>query len=219
MLFLAWDPVGLSLEGVRLVNGYRGGIEPRKRLTYENANALRLSAASWYHEPSFGIELRIPGLEPAGNGWHRVPDPLPRVRLVSRAVVTDDPVAQLATTDLASAALTTHSLDLNGGPAGTAEMTHERPGHLRIETQAEATRLLVVSESHDPGWRVVIDGTPAAVERVNGDFLGCVVGPGAHVVEFTFRPPALIAGMALSLAGLAGCLLLARLPVMRPRRT
>jgi hypothetical protein len=218
MLFLAWDPLGLSLEGVRLVNGYRGGIEPRKRLTYEDVNALRLSCASWYREPSFGIELRIAGLEAAGNGWHRVPDPLPRVRLMSRAAVSDEPAAQLATTNLATTALTTHDLDLDGGPAGTAVMTEERPGQLGVETQAEAKRLLVVAESHDPGWGVTVDGTPAAVERINGDFLGCVVSPGRHRVEFTFRPPALLAGKALSLIGASACLLLTGLPFLRRRR-
>jgi hypothetical protein len=205
ILFLAWEPLGLSLEGVRLVNGYRGGIEPRKRLSYEDVHALRLAGASWYHEPSFGIDLRIPGLEPAGDGWFRVPDPLPRVRLVSRALVGED----LNAIDIATTALTTHDVALDGGPAGNACLSSDQPGRLSIDTQAEATRLLVVSESHDPGWCVTVDGKPAEVERVNGDFLGCVVGPGRQHVVFTFRPTAVVAGRALSLVGLAACLLLA----------
>ena len=39
-------------------------------------------------------------------------------------------------------------------------------------------QLLVVSESYHPGWQAAVDGVPQPVLRVNGDFLGCVVGPG-----------------------------------------
>jgi hypothetical protein len=39
------------------------------------------------------------------------------------------------------------------------------------------------------------------VLRVNGDFLGCVVQPGAHRVELRFIPRSLVAGALTSLGG------------------
>jgi hypothetical protein len=136
-----------------------------------------------------------------------VPGTLPRVRLVGRAVASDDPAHDLGDIDPATTALVTHPLDLDDVPAGTAMLVEERPGRLRIDTEAPGQQLLVVAESHDPGWEVTIDGKAAEVERVNGDFLGCVVSAGGHAVEFVFRPAVLRQGRMLSLAGLAAALL------------
>jgi hypothetical protein len=217
VLCLAWNPNCFLLRGVRLVNGYRGGIEPGSRLDYTQVSALRLAGASWYREATFDPVLTIPGLEAAGGGWFRVPDPLPRVRLVSQALASDDPAQELANVDLAATALTTHEIPLDHGPAGHAALVVDDPGRLRVETEVSGRRLLVVSESFDPGWQASIDGASAAVERVNGDFLGCEVGPGRHVVDFTFRPAALRAGRWLSGLGLVACLLLGACTLL-PRR-
>jgi hypothetical protein len=214
VMHLGWQPGPLLLRGGRLVNGYRGGLEPRKRLDYADVAALRLAGAAWYHEAPLGL-LPVPaGLEAVGDGWHRVPDPLPRVRLVGRAVAGDD----LAGFPIETTALTTHTLDLEGGPAGTALLTEERPGRLTVEAYAPARQLLVVSESYDPGWQAMIDGVPGTVERINGDFLGCVVDRGLHRVELTFSPTSIRWGKALSLTGLTGCALLAGLAVCLRRR-
>jgi hypothetical protein len=168
-----------------------------------------VAGAAWYREAPLGLVAVPAGLEAAGKGWYRIPGPLPRVRLVGDALASDEPARDLATINPATTALAARPLDLDGGPAGTAVLIEERPGYLRIDTEAPGRQLLVVAESHDPGWEVRIDGTPAAVERVNGDFLGCAVGAGSHEVEFNFRPAVLRKGRLLSLAGLAAVLLLA----------
>src|SRR5262249_18273537 len=151
-------------------NGYRGGLEPRKSLDYTEVAALRVAGVAWYHEAPLGLVPVPAGLEPAGAGWYRVPAPLPRLRPVGRAGARDEPPRDLAAIDPATTALTTRPLDLDDGPAGTAVLAEERPGRLRIDTEAPGQQLLVVAESHDPGWVVQIDGMPAEVERVNGDF-------------------------------------------------
>jgi hypothetical protein len=48
----------------------------------------------------------------------------------------------------------------------------------------------------------MIDGTPATVYRINGDFLGCVVEPGNSEVRLEFRPDSLLRGRLVTLAGL-----------------
>jgi hypothetical protein len=206
-----WSFTGCTalLHGERMVNGYRGGIEPRKQLDYQTLNALRAAGTAWWQGGPAGETTPVAGLESFGNRWYHIPDPLPRVRLVSRAVPSDDPARDLAGIDIQNAALSTRPLDLDGGPAGSATLTEERPGRLCIQTNAPGSQLLVVSESHAPGWQVRIDGRPGTIERVNGDFLGCVVGAGSHTIEFTFAPAALRWGRLLSLAGLLGVLLLA----------
>jgi uncharacterized membrane protein YfhO len=55
---------------------------------------------------------------------------------------------------------------------------------------------------------VFLDGNPATVEQVNGDFLGCIVPAGARDVRFLFDPLSLRIGKAISLAGLGACVLL-----------
>ena len=52
------------------------------------------------------------------------------------------------------------------------------------------------------GWRATLDGQPVPVERVNGDFLGCVVPTGSHAVRLQFRPVHLAVGRYVSLTGL-----------------
>jgi hypothetical protein len=209
-------PTRLLLHGERLVNGYGGGIEPKKRLNYLTVPALRVAGAAWYREFWLRDTLQVPGLEPYGNFWYRVPDPLPRFRLVTRAVASDHPAADLLTIDVDTTALTERPLDLADEPAGTAHCTLEEPGHLCIEVDSPGRQLLVVSESHEPSWQVAVDGAPAEVLRVNGDFLGCVVGPGRHAVEFHFRPASVRWGLALSLAGLGLTILLGCMALLAP---
>lgn len=205
----AWHGTQSILLGERLVNGYRGGIEPRKCLNYYQMCTLQVAGAAWYREADVGPAEKIAGLVPYGNGWYCVPDPLPRVRLLGKGIFSGDPGHDLPNLDLVHAALVTRPLDLDDGPAGKATLIEDRPGRLRVETESPGRQLLVVAESHDPGWHATIDGQPAAVERVNGDFLGCVVGPGQHTVELVFAPLCLLWGRVLSGIGMAGaCLLL-----------
>jgi hypothetical protein len=203
----------LLLDEACLVDGYHGGLEPRKRLDYERADALRLAGVHFCHGCESTSKKPIPGLQPAGSGWYRLTDPLPRVRLVGRALASDDPARHLSAIDLRTTALTPQPVDLDEDKPGTAVLHEERPGRLAIETNADGRQLLVVSESYDPGWQAAVDGAPAELLPAYGDFLACVVGPGRHTVQLTFRPPALVAGKWLSLGGTAACLLLMALSV------
>jgi uncharacterized membrane protein YfhO len=77
---------------------------------------------------------------------------------------------------------------------------------------------LVINQSWHHGWRAFIDGQPAAVVRVNGDFFGCVAAQGNHRVEFRFEPPGLRHGMMFGFAGLA-CMVLGVLWLGRSRQS
>jgi hypothetical protein len=202
-------PIRLLLQGERLVNGYWGGIEPRKWLDYLTVNALRVAGTGWYREMWTNDTSKVPGLEPFGRWWYRVPRPLPHVRLVSRARVSAEPARDLQDIDVDTTALVTHPIRLEEGDAGTAVLTDEKPGELHVRVEAPGRQLLVLAESYDPGWQAFVDGVPVTAERINGDFMGCAVEAGPHDVHFIFRPASLRYGRVLSLFSLAVALVIA----------
>ena len=137
--------------------------------------------------------------------WSRVPNPLPRVRLVSQTRLSFDPAADIAAIPLETTALVETPLSLPPSTPGEAVVTRETPGRIEIDVHCPASQLLVVAESHHPGWRAEIDGRPAQVLRVNGDFIGCPVEAGRHAIVFEFRPESLQRGWMATITGI--CLL------------
>lgn len=204
-----------------VVQGYRGGLEPGKRLDYHTLPALRLANTAWHHLSRWAKTESIPGLRRADECWHEVPKPLPRVRLVSRTQVSDNTAADILHIDLETTALTTHPLLASAGrlppgcALGTARLMHESPGEIEVHVSAPGRRLLVVADSFDPGWRATVDDNQVSVERVNGDFMGCVIERGEHDIRFFFRPPCLFYGRLLSLSGFTLTLLIAVLSCLQ----
>ncbi|NLS94305.1 MAG: YfhO family protein [Planctomycetaceae bacterium] len=58
----------------------------------------------------------------------------------------------------------------------------------RIDYVSEQDGLVCLSEMHDSGWKVNIDGVPAEVHRALEHFLGVQVPAGVHRVVFAYRP-------------------------------
>ncbi len=58
----------------------------------------------------------------------------------------------------------------------------------RVTVQAEGPGLLVLSEIAYPGWRVRVDGAPAALLHPAGLLRGVLLPPGRHTVEFSYSP-------------------------------
>lgn len=92
-------------------------------------------------------------------------------------------------------------LDCGDGCAGTVRR-HARAGETQLDVQAPAAGELVVRDNFARGWRAEVDGEPAAVRDAAGH-LAVAVGPGAHRVVLRYRPPALGAGLALTVFGAA----------------
>lgn len=84
---------------------------------------------------------------------------------------------------------------------------------VEVETAAPQPAVLVVSQLHDPGWQVLLDGETAPLLRVDYAFQGVILPRGPHRVELVYRPLTVRVGMlasALSLAVLAALLVLPR---------
>jgi len=200
----------LVLAGWHRADGY-AGLDPRKQLDYGRLAALRAAGVRWVKRGS--RTARIAGLRPCGPNWLEVPEPLDRVRLATKKkkgpglFCAKHPSGRSGKTNQVPFSFS------------SVRVLDDRPGCLHIRCDCPSPQLLVVAESYHPGWQARVEGEPRHVFRVNGDFIGCIVGPGLEHVELTFRPPSLRRGRLASLAGLGllGCCLVCFGHRPRPR--
>ena len=68
--------------------------------------------------------------------------------------------------------------------------------------------LYLTSIPQDGGWRVSIDGKKVDTEVLCGALLGFEMPAGNHVVEFSYRVPGMIPGIAISLGGIGLAILI-----------
>jgi hypothetical protein len=207
----------MTLRGWSRADGY-AGLEPRRQLDFRLLPALRVAGVRWVqcNEATLGIA----GLKPYDHQWLEVPGPLPRVRLVTQVRTSSDPARDIARIHPETTALCEVPLTLPASEPGKAVLTSDRPGRLEIEVDCPAAQLLVVAESYHNGWRAAVDDRPQKVYRVNGDFMGCVVGPGKHRVVLDFRPDSLERGWLTSCFGLSllGVYFLGSMTWPKPKR-
>jgi hypothetical protein len=188
---LGWGNT-LLLKNYQLAIGYVG-LYPGTRISWERSPVFpRLAGA----QLEFDGNARISA----------VSDSVARARLLVDVRVTDNVARDVEGLDLQQTALLDHPVAPLSGPAGTALVTLDRPGHLVVETTAPGRQLLSVSERFHEGWSVSEQGRALDPVRVNGDFLGVVLEPGTHRVEFRFGPASFRFGVIASAAGLLALL-------------
>jgi hypothetical protein len=169
--------------------------------------------------------LDVPGLTLVYDGpdarVYRVEGALPRAFVAGGQRVTADPEAQLD-------AVTSPSFDgrrlavteeriagVGERPAagGSARITAYEDERVVVRAQARRPGILVLGDTHFPGWKATVDGREAPIERVDYVFRGVKVGAGAHTVEFRYEPLSWRAGWItslLSLLALAGVVVVGR---------
>lgn len=175
------------LVGAENLSGY-ASLRPKRALEPWTAEGLRVAGVRWFCPENHRV-------------WRETDPPLPYARLASECRTPGDVRKTLATIDPERVALVEGAPSLDGGSPGTARLIEKGNGSIVVDTNAPATRFLVVSESASTGWRVEIDGVPGQVKHAYGDFIGCVVPAGTHRVAFHFDPPGLRTGMAFSALG------------------
>ncbi len=204
----------ITLAGWRRADGY-AALEPAARPVSGQAPlpALRAAGVRWVRRTE--ANDRIAGLVPHDDAWLQVPRPLPRVRLATPTATRVKATGDDARPPRESSPPIDEPRELPPSPPGTARVLEERPGHFQIRVECPTRQLLVVAERYHAGWRAEVDGRAQPVVRVDGTFLGCVVGPGRQQVVLDFRPESLWWGWATSLAGLlavCGCAVAGLLP-------
>lgn len=74
--------------------------------------------------------------------------------------------------------------------------------HLKFDVSSSEGDLLFISVPYDRGWHIRLDGRETESERVMGILTGVRMTSGNHEIEMRYIPPGLIAGIAVSLAGI-----------------
>ncbi len=142
-------------------------------------------------------------------------DALPRAKLYSRwqSGATDDAVLKTLfdpAFDPASRVFVAGDVPASPAaetnpPSGSVAIVHYAPKAIRLQADASAPSVLMLADHYDPGWKVLVDGRPAALLRCDFLLRGVYLPPGAHQVEFKFQPP--IGWLYVSLAAVAAALL------------
>jgi hypothetical protein len=88
-------------------------------------------------------------------------------------------------------------------PIATAKITSYKPNELKIETMADHSSFLVVSEINYPGWIALIDGKEEPIFQTNYLLRGVALAPGKHTIEMKYSAPAFWKGVYVSLLTLS----------------
>jgi hypothetical protein len=174
------------LRGMRLSSGYLG-LEARTAIDRESEIGWRLAGVTWHLD---------------GQEWTRVPDAMPRARLIANVRSGAHIAGDLAGLDIGRVALVQTAVPPLSGAPGDARVLADRPGHIVVRTTAPATQLLVLTERFHEGWHATDGERSCPVLPVYGDYLACVVSSGTHDIVFTFAPASFRNGLRITLAGL-----------------
>jgi len=75
-----------------------------------------------------------------------------------------------------------------------------------LEASCAGPRLIFLSETYYPGWKVWVDGKREKIYRANHAFRAVALGSGRHTVVFSYRPFSFYLGLLISSLTLLGLL-------------
>jgi hypothetical protein len=154
--------------------------------------------------------LRIQEVFPSGAVLFRDLQARPRARMIyaGRRVELFDP--RLLHADALPLLEGATLPDFDDGREAQANIIEESPERIVVKVGRTRPGVLVLADTHYPGWRAIVDGRPAAILPVDGLFRGVELSEGEHEVVFEYRPNSLRAGLAISLLTAAVLLLAGR---------
>ncbi len=181
----------------------------------ERLDALRLLNVRWLLTTRV---LQQPGIDRRGRlralGYEIDEDRLafPRAFLVPRMVLADnasaamelllrkkiDPAVAVVWERLNANELASES---GGSLDGTSATVTYQADRATVLTRSTRPAYLVLSDAYAPGWSCTVDGHSTTIRRAFGLLRSAPVGAGEHRVEFRYRQPGLLAGIALSAGG------------------
>lgn len=158
----------------------------------------------------------IPSLYQPPLRVFRVPGTLPRTYVVGGVRVADGPEAFGALVDPAFEP--SRELVLPAGssrPApplspGISTIIERGADRVRIAADLRQEGYVVLLDSYDPGWRVSVDGRAGRLLRANVMYRAVHAPAGRHLIEFVYRPRAVILGLILTSLSAAAALIAAR---------
>jgi hypothetical protein len=137
---------------------------------------------------------------------YAVPNTMARAYVVGGVVVAEGDAAlaalQDARFDPAREVILPVGIAVTAPPAppGGCRVVRWKPDRITLEADMHGPGYVVFVDTYDPGWRTRVDGRPTTLLRANVAFRAVAVPTGRHVVESTYRPPAVGLGLAVSAA-------------------
>ena len=101
-------------------------------------------------------------------------------------------------------------------PALPTHIALDEPERVVVEVEPEAPGLLVLADAFAPGWEATVDGVPRRLWQANHLVRGVIVHVGDRRVEFRYRAPGFMQGVAL--AAISWSVVLLTLATSRVRR-
>ncbi len=90
-------------------------------------------------------------------------------------------------------------------------ITKYQPNKIELSVSLNKPKILFLSETYYPGWKVYIDGNKGRIYRANYAFRGVLLEPGEHKVVFSYRPLSVILGGIITLLGIVAIVLIGTL--------
>lgn len=122
----------------------------------------------------------------------------------SRQIMLESPPAALAS-------------QANSSSDPAVQLTKLGRNEVTVTVDAPRAGLVYCADNYFEGWTATVDGAPAPIMPANYAFRAVTVGPGRHRVRFSYFPPGLSAGAAVSAAALLACVGLAGVARRRSR--
>ena len=94
----------------------------------------------------------------------------------------------------------TDAREVEHPPSGSARFELDTPGHVVVAVHAPAPEgaELLLRDAWAPGWSVQLGGRPATLLRFQNRHMAVRVPAGSSRVSFRYRPPGLVAGLAIA---------------------
>lgn len=121
----------------------------------------------------------------------QTPQFLPHAYLTANYIVArdiPDLLAKVASPSSATVLEENISLATQSGEVGTAVVTKNEDLEVKIEINATASALLILSDSYYPAWQAFLDGQRTVILPANLNQRAVIVPPGEHQVDFYYRP-------------------------------
>ncbi len=90
-------------------------------------------------------------------------------------------------------------------------ITDYKPNRIELSVSLKKPKMLFMSETYYPGWKVYIDGNEGTIYRANYAFRAVPLEPGEHKVVFLYRPLSVILGGVITLSGIVAIVLIGTL--------
>jgi uncharacterized membrane protein YfhO len=87
-------------------------------------------------------------------------------------------------------------------------MTRHSSGRVTIRADMGCRGMLILGDSYFPGWAATVDGKPTQVYEAYTAERGVMVDKAKHPIEMRYQPASVFAGLAMTLLGIFGAVVL-----------